>query len=172
MNELLSKLSSYHLFNYLLPGCLFAVVATHLSHYQFIQQNLILGLFVYYFYGLIISRVGSLFLEPFLKWIRFLKFAEYGEFVAASKKDPKIDELSETNNMYRTLSTLLILLVLLQGVVSLEQKWPSLRLGELPALIFSVFALLLFSYRKQTAYITKRVEANMDRPANRQADRC
>lgn len=162
MNELLSKISSYHLFNYLLPGSLFAVVATELTHRQFVQQNLVLGLFVYYFYGLIISRVGSLFVEPFLKWVRFLKFADYRDFVAACKKDPKIDELSETNNMYRTLCTLLIALTLLQGIVLLELKYPQLKRTELPVLIAAVFGLLLFSYKKQTGYITKRVKANVD----------
>lgn len=162
MNELLSKISSYHLFNYLLPGSLFAVVATELTHRQFVQQNLVLGLFVYYFYGLIISRVGSLFVEPFLKWVRFLKFADYRDFVAACKKDPKIDELSETNNMYRTLCTLLITLTLLQGIVLLELKYPQLKRAELPVLIAAVFGLLLFSYKKQTGYITKRVKANVD----------
>jgi hypothetical protein len=162
MNELLSKISSYHLFNYLLPGSLFAVVATELTHRQFVQQNLVLGLFVYYFYGLIISRVGSLFVEPFLKWVRFLKFADYRDFVAACKKDPKIDELSETNNMYRTLCTLLITLTLLQGIVLLELRYPQLKRAELPILIAVVFGLLLFSYKKQTGYITKRVKANVD----------
>jgi hypothetical protein len=162
MNELLSKISSYHLFNYLLPGSLFAVVATELTHRQFVQQNLVLGLFVYYFYGLIISRVGSLFVEPFLKWVRFLKFADYRDFVAACKKDPKIDELSETNNMYRTLCALLITLTLLQGIVLWELKYPQLKRAELPVLIAVVFGLLLFSYKKQTGYITKRVKANVD----------
>ena len=162
MNELLSKISSYHLFNYLLPGSLFAVVATALTHRQFVQQNLVLGLFVYYFYGMILSRVGSLFVEPFLRWVRFLKFADYRDFVAACKKDAKIDELSETNNMYRTLCTLLIVLMLLEGIVLLELKYSELKRAELPVLVPIVFGLLLFSYRKQTGYITKRVKANVE----------
>lgn len=162
MSELLSKLSSYHLFNYLLPGCLFAIVATALTHRTFVQQSVVLGLFVYYFYGLIISRIGSLFIEPLLKWVGFLKFASYGEFVAACKKDPKIDELSETNNMYRTLCTLLIVVLLLQGWVYFEQWWPGLRHSEIPILLLAAFGLLLFSYKKQTGYITKRIKANLE----------
>jgi hypothetical protein len=161
MNELLGKLSSYHLFNYLLPGCLFAVTATALTHRQFIQQSVVLGFFVYYFYGLIISRVGSLFVEPLLRWLGFLKFAEYGEFIAACKVDPKIDVLSETNDMYRTLCALLIVLVVLQGMMFIEQRWPGCKVGELPALVLVAFGLILFSYRKQTKYITDRIEANL-----------
>ena len=76
MNDLLGRISSYHLFNYLLPGCLFAIAAARVTHRQIVPENLALGFFLYYFYGLVISRVGSLAIEPFLKWIGFLNFAE------------------------------------------------------------------------------------------------
>jgi hypothetical protein len=161
MNELLSRLSSYHLFNYLLPGCLFAVVASKFTHHQVIQQNLVLGLFLYYFYGLVISRLGSLVLEPFLKRVRFLKFSDYGDFVIASRADPQIDVLSETNNMYRTLCSLLAVLVVLWACSLVETKWPWLSSWELPLLIGFLIMLFLLSYRKQTMYITNRVKASL-----------
>jgi len=161
MNELLGKISSYHLFNYLLPGCLFAIVATKFTHHEFTQPNLVLGLFLYYFYGLVISRIGSLVFEPFLRWVKFVTFADYGEFVAACKADSKIDELSEVNNMYRTLCSLLVVLVLLSAYFPIEDKWPGMRQFELPASILILLAIFLLSYRKQTAYITKRVKANL-----------
>lgn len=162
MNELLGKISSYHLFNYLLPGCLFGVVATSLTQRPFTRPSIVLGLFLYYFYGLVISRIGSLVLEPLLRRWKFLKFAEYGEFVAACKKDPKIDELSETNNMYRTLSTLLMVLLLLQGFMLIEMRLPWLRKAEWPALVILLLIMFLLSYKKQTSYIAKRVKANLE----------
>lgn len=161
MNELLGKISSYHLFNYLLPGCLFAVVATKFTHHEFTQQNLVLGLFLYYFYGLVISRIGSLVFEPFLRWVKFVTFADYGEFVSACKTDPKIDELSEVNNMYRTLCSLLAVFVFLSAYFPIQAKWPWIRQYELPASISILLAMFLLSYKKQTAYITKRVKANL-----------
>lgn len=164
MNDLLSKLSSYHFFNYLLPGCLFAVAATKITHRGFVEQNVVLGLFLYYFYGLVISRFGSLVIEPFLRWVHFITVADYGEFVAACKKDPKIDILSESNNMYRTLCSLLILLVLLRAYVWAEVIYPRLRSWDGPALVAILLAMFLLSYKKQTAYITKRVKANQEAP--------
>jgi hypothetical protein len=163
MNDLLSKISSYHLFNYLLPGCLFAAAASKFTDHQFIQQNLVLGLFLYYFYGLVISRLGSLALEPFLRWIRFLSFAEYSDFVSACKEDPKIDMLSETNNMYRTLCSLLVTLVLVWVYSQVELRWTAVRKWYLPLSVLFLLALFLLSYRKQTKYITKRVMANLSR---------
>jgi hypothetical protein len=90
MNELLNKLSSYNLFNYLLPGILFAVLASEATHYSFLQRDIVLALFLYYFIGLVVSRVGSLVIEPLLKKSGFLKFADYKDFVTESKTEHKI----------------------------------------------------------------------------------
>lgn len=110
MKELLDKLSSYNIFNYLLPGILFSVIASNTTELDLIQKDLFVGVFVYYFVGLVISRFGSLLVEPLLKKTNFLKFADYKEFIRASEKDKKIEVLSEANNMYRTfISTFLLL---------------------------------------------------------------
>jgi len=162
MNELLKKISSYHLFNYLLPGCLFAILATKMTGRTFIQQNLILGLFLYYFCGLLISRIGSLVIEPILRKSRFLKFADYRDFVTACKKDPKIDVLSEANNSYRTLCSLILVLIAVWAFARIEEHLPLLHHAEEPILIVITLGLLLFSYRKQTEYIAKRVTANQE----------
>ncbi len=114
MKDLLSKLSSYNLFNYLLPGIIFVVLAKDLCNYSFIQQDIVIGVFLYYFIGLVISRFGSLVIEPLLRHVSFLKFADYKDFVAASKIDEKIELFSEVNNTYRTLCSLFILLGLLK----------------------------------------------------------
>jgi hypothetical protein len=159
MKDLLDKLSSYNLFNYLLPGILFAVLSKRFTHFSVIQDSLVLGVFIYYFIGLVISRVGSLVIEPVLKKISFLKFAEYGDFVAASKSDAKIELLSETNNMYRTLLSMLVSLLLLKGyeVMAMKYQIPDeVGGGTLTLLLLIMF---LFSYRKQTDYVRKRVGA-------------
>ena len=102
MNEILNKISSYNLFNNLFPGVLFVVIADYFTSFSFTQSDIVSGLILYYFIGLLISRVGSLIVEPFLKWTKLLKFADYHKYVAASKTDPTIEILSEINNTYRT----------------------------------------------------------------------
>ena len=162
MNEILSKISSYNIFNYLLPGTLFAALGDTLTSYRFIQDDIIIGLFLYYFMGLVISRVGSLFIEPLLKKNKFVKFAEYGRFVSASKKDPKIDALSEVNNTYRTLCAVFVCFL---ALISFEQAVAICpRLNDFGPYILGValFLMFLFSYRKQTAYVVKRVDAVSD----------
>lgn len=160
MKELLNKLSSYNIFNYLLPGIIFVVIGSKVTHYDFIQDDIVTGLFLYYFVGLVISRFGSLVIEPLLKRYSFLKFADYKDFVIASKKDEKIDLLSEVNNTYRTLSALFVLLLLLKVYEKIEWKFPFLKGRGLIILIVLLVVTFLFAYRKQTNYITERIKVN------------
>ncbi len=160
MNDLISKISSYHLFNYLLPGCLFAFWADRITHRGFIQQNILIGFFLYYFCGLVISRLGSLLIEPLLKYVKFLKFTDYKDYIAACKKDDKIETLSESNNMYRTLCALLVLLLPVKGYAALETKYPQLKSWDGLVVTIALLIIFLFSYRKQTEYVVKRIKAN------------
>ncbi len=160
MKEMLDKLSSYNLFNYLLPGIVFVVLAARLTHYNMIQQDLVVGAFLYYFVGLVTSRFGSLVIEPFLKWTRFVRFAEYKQFIVASKVDPTIEILSEANNSYRTFCAVFILLLFLKGFERLCMAYPFISKWDLTMLLALLVLMFLFAYKKQTAYITKRVHAN------------
>ena len=160
MKDLLSKISSYNLFNYLFPGIIFVILASEFTHYSFIHKDIVIGLFLYYFIGLVVSRFGSLVIEPLLKYLSFLQFSEYKDFVAASKKDEKIELLSEVNNTYRTICSLFILLFLLKLYEKIEGIYPDLKEWNIIILVVLLLAMFLFSYRKQTSYITKRIEVN------------
>jgi hypothetical protein len=160
MEKLLDKISSYNLFNYLLPGVLFVVILNKFTVYSFVLNDFIVDAFICYFIGLVISRFGSLVIEPTLKKIRFLKFAKYVDFVTASKKDPKIEILSEGNNTFRTLSAMFVLLVLLKVYEWIEFSFPALKEWNPHILIVLLLVVFLFAYRKQTQYITARIKAN------------
>lgn len=160
LKDILDKLSSYNIFNYLLPGILFVVIAEEFSGHNFIIENNFLGAFLYYFIGMVISRIGSLVIEPLLKLIKFLKFKDYKDFVHACKKDEKIELLSEVNNTYRTLLSMLISLVILRLFDSLATYYDVSHDLVMIIIVSFLLILFLFSYRKQTSYISKRVDAN------------
>lgn len=68
---------------------------------------------MWYFIGMVISRIGSIFVEDTLKKIKikgkpYLVFADYKQYTTASEANPFIATLSETNNTYRTTISLLI----------------------------------------------------------------
>ncbi|MDE0089403.1 MAG: hypothetical protein OXU23_27060 [Candidatus Poribacteria bacterium] len=162
MKEIIDRLTSYNIFNYLLPGTLFIGLGDTLTSYTLIQDNILIALFLYYFIGLIISRIGSLTLEPLLKWIKFVKFAPYEDYVKASQLDPKIEIFSEQNNMYRSLCMLSIALILLKIY---DLAWGS-GLPDNAVIIFifliGLLVLFLLSYRKQTKYVVKRVKITLE----------
>lgn len=159
MKDFMDKLSSYNLFNYLLPGILFAAFAERLTSHHIIQANIIITLFLCYFVGLCVSRIGSLIIEPILKATSFVRFAPYSEFVKASQKDTKLEILSEANNTYRTLLSLFVSLLLLtlfdagMQLLKVSHRASTIVLCVLLALLFA------WSYRKQTIYITNRIRA-------------
>ncbi len=161
MKEILDKLTSYNLFNYLLPGVIFAILLTELTDYMMIQENIVIGAFLYYFIGITVSRIGSLIVEPILKKSGIIKFADYKDFVAASKKDSKIETLSESNNTYRTFISMFLSLLIVKGYNELENKWYWLK--ENQPILIPIFILIIFvlAYRKQTNYVNKRIKSNL-----------
>ena len=114
-------------------------------------------MFLYYMIGLIISRIGSLILEPLLKRIKFVRFADYEDYVEAVKLDSKIDIFSEQNNMYRTLCSLSIVLVFLKIFDELKHLCPLSDDANGIMILAVLLVTFLFSYRKQTQYVVKRV---------------
>ena len=161
MKEFLDKISSYNLFNYLLPGIVFVVLCKYFTSLDLIQNDLVLGVFFYYFVGLIVSRVGSVLIEPILKKIKFVIFTPYQDFIAASKEDSKLEILSETNNMYRTLSSLFVLIGFVKLYEFLFKKWSLVNQWGSEIIILCFVVLFLFSFRKQTQYIKSRVEKTL-----------
>jgi len=163
MKDILDKISSYNIFNYLLPGVLFVVLSKALTSYDFSQEDNLLGAFLYYFFGMIISRFGSIVLEPILKRFQFVKFRDYSKYILASKEDNKIELLSEVNNTYRTLVSMIVIVLFLKIYNMASVKY-NLDNG-VAASIVSIFVLVLFlfSYKKQTNFIGKRIDVHGNR---------
>lgn len=161
MNDFLNKLSSYNLFNNLLPGILFVVLLNHFTEYKILQDNLLINVFLYYFIGLTISRISSITIEPFLKGVKFVTFRNYKLFVNANKKDAKLDILVETNNKFRVLLTMVLLVIISKIFYSININWLNFSVDTQQYLLLMIIAIIyLFAYRKQTNYVTKRIDAN------------
>lgn len=157
MNEVLNKISSYNIFNYLFPGIIFVLFLSFMTSINLIQQNIIEGLFLYYFLGLVISRIGSLVFEPLLKLIRLVKFIDYGSYIKACKEDSKIELFSEINNSYRTLASTFSLVFLIKLYDMFFNNFISLNNSLHYFLLTILIIIFLFSYKKQTSFIYRRV---------------
>lgn len=159
MKEIIDKISSYNLFNYLFPGIIFIILLRETTDYNLIQENNFIGSFLYYFVGLVVSRFGSLIIGSLLQKATFIKFSNYSEYVIATDKDNKIELFSEVNNMYRTIISMLVLLLLFsKGWQCINTCLKLSQTTSLTLLIISLLILFIFSYRKQTNFVVKRVE--------------
>ncbi|MEM9546377.1 MAG: hypothetical protein AAGA77_10400 [Bacteroidota bacterium] len=165
MKELLGKLSSYNLFNYLLPGTVFVVLLREITSYDLVQESVFLGAFLYYFIGLCISRFGSLIVGFILKKITFIKFTDYSDYIHASDSDEKIQLFSEVNNVYRTLIAMFSLLLLTKAFESICANWNCDKQTTITLLIIVLLILFIFSYKKQTGFIVSRVNVRNKKSA-------
>lgn len=158
MKEIISKISSYDLFNNLFPGILFVVLLESTTNYNLPHDNIVESAFLYYFVGLMISRVGSLLVDPSLRKLKFVKFKPYPKYLAAEEKDELVKIYNLTNNMLRTLIALFLVLL-----IPISLTWMNLTIdfsmGYIKVVfVFILLLILLLSYRKQTKFIFKRVE--------------
>ena len=164
MEELLKKISQYQLFNFLLSGAVLVTLLSKTTSINLINDDVIAAFFTFYIVGLVISRIGSIIIEPSLKKLGVIKFVAYQEYLDAVKADPKIDTLSQENNTYRTLiATFLIFII----IFALDKHAASFMSGKSNLIIYALSSaiLLLFvlAYHKQTSYITKRVKNSKEK---------
>ena len=157
MEKCIDKLSSYNILNNILPGVAFCYLCNKLWQFNIVHYSLVENLFVFYFIGMIISRIGSLFVEPICKKLKIIIHYPYDCYMSASKKDDTILVLSETNNTYRSIVALCIALIHVKLFLLLEKMlWFSYISNWV--IIFCVFIIFVLSYRKQTKYIHNRIE--------------
>lgn len=163
MDKIFDKISSYNIFNYIVPGAVFMYLLSMIVKINAGLDNVFYNLCFSYFVGLLLSRVGSLIIEPIYKKVGFVKYVEYVEYSKAYKKSNSIDLMNEINNMYRTFSSVFLVLLLIVPLSKLffghgiNWSWLFFLDGFFWSFLF-VFILMSFSYRKQTSYIKNKVE--------------
>lgn len=173
-SRIIEKITSYNLFNNFFPGIIVCYIIEKTTRLSIVDGDLVQNLFVYYFVGIIVSRISSLFIEKVLRSIKvknkksrqrepFLKFAPYDKYIEASEKQSFIKVLDETNNVYRTIIAIFVVSLVIKLydwlLYDFVIKFGSVSQNVL-YIVVCVFMIILFvcSYRKQTAYIRKRVE--------------
>lgn len=157
MEKVVEKLDSYNILNNLLPGVVMVFLLRKELGINLVDDNMVEILFISYFVGMIISRVGSLVVEPICRIVKLVDHVTYEDFIRASKGDDKIELLSETNNSYRSFLTVGIIVLMGKLCVFLATKVsiPSSAVDIIMILV--IIIVFACAYRKQTDYIVKRV---------------
>ena len=177
LNNIIEKISSYEIFNNIIPGVVYSVFTEKLTRFQVSTENLFANIVLLYFIGLVIGRIGSIFSDFIgwclrkLGWKSFLNFAPYSDYIAVERKDEKgrIRNLVAISNMYRTffsLAVCLICTIVLDGIWHTMLADNSYKIIAVVVILAFLAILFVFSYRKQTAYITKRIFAILEQERN------
>lgn len=158
MSEMLSKFSAYEMFNNFLPGvllCGYVVWATGID----IRVNDVMEyVFVFcaiYLCGVVLSRLGALILQPIAKKTGLIDWSD-GYYVA-EKKDAKIQVLLKDFNMYGSL-VVAAFVAMVATIWMMTNNLISIQFFGVAMLVGVVLmCVMAFSYRKQSKYITKRI---------------
>lgn len=171
MNSIIQSITNYNIFNFLFPGIIFVILVEHFTQYTLIKDYLennalylIFALSIFYFIGMIISRIGSIIIELFLKYINFIKFLPYEDLNKTrdenDNRNLQLNNLINQSNQYRTIISLLILFGGIK-IYEICQSIPHKHVStEFIIIYFILILIFLFSYRKQTRYITSFIKPN------------
>lgn len=174
VDNLTDKISSYNIFNNLLPGIVFCFILKNTTRFSISNGDFFENLFVYYFVGMVTSRIGSLIVEKILSSVKikkhdkskesFITIPDYDKYIFASENQPFIKTLRETNNICRTMVSVTLLLIIVKIYdMFLHDKLLGLINKEWLILLSFIILMIIFiaSYKKQSAYVYERVEVYM-----------
>lgn len=177
LKHIVDKISSYNIFNNLYPGIIFCYLLKIMFNTNILSNNWFENLIVFYFIGMVLSRVGSVIIEPIMQKIKIkkaplLKYAPYKDYERASTINPLIATLSEVNNTYRTLLSCFVCASIFKIIIVVNDKLVQFECNFFQAnrdWFILIFLVLLFanSYVKQTNYVRKRVESLLERTGPR-----
>ena len=94
MEHFFNKLENYNILNYILPAIVFDVGCRYYINIKIVPtDNIFISIFIYYFIGLVIGRIGSLIIKPLLWNLKILNkknSSENTDFYKAEDEDAKI----------------------------------------------------------------------------------
>ena len=162
MEHFFNKLENYNILNYILPAIVFDVGCRYYINIELIPtDNIFISIFIYYFLGLVISRIGSLIIKPLLWKLKILNkkdSSECADFYKAEEQDSKIKILFADYNMYRNfIATFFLLLV--SKFAHEVKSWLNINSTIICTILFILLIILfVISYKKQLGYIHSRIE--------------
>ena len=152
MSSFIQKIEEYELVNYLIPGVMFVLFRNFIFDNYILKDEGIIFFLKCYIIGFILSRVGSVVIEPALRKIYNIKPKEYELYCKAERKDEKIKILLKNSNLCRN-CVAMILAVVVETVLIIFPK-PIIN-----KMLFFAVLLWLFAegYSKQTNMLIKRI---------------
>lgn len=157
MSDLAYLISNTRIVSCLVPGAMMCVFINNYFRVDFLKNDALFNIIIFYAVGVVIGRVGSIVIEPFFKNIGLIEKDNYARFIEAEERNPKLNTIDEICRFYRSLVALMIIIIV-GLIVSFFLKMYSLWIsfGALIAAIL-ILVLMVFAYRKQSKYTIERI---------------
>ena len=160
IKDIIDKLSSYNLFNYLFPGFLFVIILNYTTTYSEVLPESITVLeqiVLIYFSGLVLSRIGSLIIESILLKLSLIKPLNSSDYLEKSKDNHKLEIIFEAMNMYRTLASMSLVLSTLTFIKYFSHTELSSQTLIIILMELLLFALFSFAFCKQRRKVLESI---------------
>lgn len=159
MDKIIDKISSYHIFNYIIPGYIFILICDRYFDIKICDSNAVNNVIIAYIVGLIIGRISSILIEKRLYYVFKIKNESYESFVKAEVKNDKLNVILQDRNMYRNLFTTFLLLLVIKVLKVFNLL--SIINQDIRIIIILVGLVILFaiSFKKQSIYAISRIKA-------------
>lgn len=159
LEKFIDKIDSYNIFTSIIPGCVLARLLSLLGLYDVQVEGTVASLVLYYFFGVVAGRIGSLIVESKLLAWHMINYAPRKEYIKAAQEDTDIKKLLEVSNMYRTFAGVFLLLLITKAyqIVAGFLNLSSAVTGWLS--VATLLLLFVLSFIKQTENMVKRVTA-------------
>lgn len=154
------KLDAYNIVANLVPGAAL-VYALHYSGFPSPNpEKLGAFLLVAFVAGVTANRIGSLVLDPLLRWkkIGFLFEKDYPAFVGLEREDEKLDTLVANSGLYRTFFTAGLIYLMLLGTDLWLTKIDASNREIFIGFVVIGMMVFLFALRKEDGYIKSRID--------------
>jgi hypothetical protein len=162
MEKIFDKLSSYNVLNNIIPGAAFFWLCKLFRIVILPTSSTIENLLIYYFCGMVVSRIGSLVVEKVCIEVKFVSYAPKKDYIDAAKKDELIPKLLETSNLYRTCAGMSLMIAICKLYINIAHQFILYREITFWVVIILMFVLFVCSFRKQTNQILSRVHASKE----------
>ena len=161
VDKLAEKISSYGIINNIIPGAVYIAFVERFTTFRISPEDVLMQLVLCYFIGMVIGRIGSLWIEK--KALKNAAVAFHEDYTKAEilDSDGKVTTLSTINNMYRTFISLPVCVMV---TVLLDCLWAVIPhfewIKKAIVILGCVLLIVIFvkSYKKQTGYVASRVQ--------------
>lgn len=153
VNFVLAKISSYQLFNFIVPGASLLTILKFLYNMEIgVDENLGYFMLASYVVGLTLSRIGSVWIEGIMVSLKWIDGYDVSKYIEARKENMIVETMLSLANLYRTMGSLFVCDIVVLLVTGRVEGYC------LHYLVYAVLTcLFIASFIKQYSYFKKSI---------------